>query len=278
MQDEISFEVLPEEQRLACYGAFFAMAAADGKISEHEVTWIFEALATEGLSEATKNTLHSYLVSPPTLADCLSTLQGSSEALRYGVLLQLIEIAMADDFVVRGERVALEQARQQLGLDGSQTTEIETFIQEMRQRRDEPEAAPSFTGWGPLSLGVAMVTPVGVGVGLAWLQAMPLADPLAPLRGLGFGLGPVAGGVAMAALAGLIFGAMTLALRSTGTSPGGEERHRQELLITNLQQSIGDLAQRVQLTSDDAQRQALQERLRELQRLLARKRGQLAER
>src|SRR5215204_2518173 len=47
----IDSKSLSEKQRVAFYGAMFAMAAADGQMQREELELIYETLDTEGLSE-----------------------------------------------------------------------------------------------------------------------------------------------------------------------------------------------------------------------------------
>lgn len=61
------FSEQPEDQRVACYGAFCAMAAADGAIDKEEVIAIFEVMDVEGLSPAAQAQVRGFLVEPPPL-------------------------------------------------------------------------------------------------------------------------------------------------------------------------------------------------------------------
>ena len=68
----LDFQRLTEAERVATYGAFFAMAIADGSLDDDELVNIFECLDLDGLSDESIRAVRSYLIDPPTLDDTLA--------------------------------------------------------------------------------------------------------------------------------------------------------------------------------------------------------------
>jgi len=281
MNDPFDFRTLPEDQQLASYGAFFAMANADGVIDGSEVVAIFESLDVSNLSDAGQVTVRNYLVSPPDLETCLSALAGASEELRYGVMLRLVEVADADDVVMPGEELALARGRDLLGVSEEQQQAIRQFLQQVAQVRergiDDDEAKDS------LKSAVATMTALGVpsaaiffSGGVASLGGAGITAGLTAL-GLGFGIVP---GIGMAMLLGatsLMAASWALGIGKQGDRLRAEEEERGRRLIANLEPTISDLADRVRSLEDTdgppRELERLRKRLRALQRLLAQARG-----
>lgn len=127
--------ILPEPLRVAFYGSLFAMAAIDQGVDQEEWALIFEQLNTEGLSQEGQLKMQSFILTPPALSDCLEVLAGAEEAVRFGTLINLIDVALADDFLADSEARALDQARARLGVDEIQMDAMREFIQALRRIR-----------------------------------------------------------------------------------------------------------------------------------------------
>src|SRR5215217_4533803 len=95
---------LSEKERVAFYGALFAMANADEQMQQEELEIIYEKLDTEGLPEEARRQLYAYAIEPPALRDCLQVLGGASESARYGLVLNLVEVAVSDYLLSEPER------------------------------------------------------------------------------------------------------------------------------------------------------------------------------
>jgi uncharacterized membrane protein YebE (DUF533 family) len=63
--DVLDLSGLTERQRLAFYGALFALAAADDAIDERESDQILESLQLDGLSEEARERAFALSISPP---------------------------------------------------------------------------------------------------------------------------------------------------------------------------------------------------------------------
>jgi len=281
---------LSEKQRVAFYGAMFAMAAADGQMQREELELIYETLDTEGLSEEARRRLYAYAIEPPALQDCLQALSDASESARHGLMLNLVEVAVSDYLLSHPEREALTQGQLTLGIGNEQRTAMEHYAEEVRRIRergiDDNHAADvvkaAVSGMTAVGVPIAAVVYSGSVVGLS------AAGITSGLAALGFGAGMIPGiGVAIligtAAFVGLNY------LFDTGNKRKKEhyrrERERKaQLAMENLQETINHLIGRMARLQGDAADakankeaiQLLNERLAKLQQVLAHRRDDLA--
>jgi len=123
---------LPEQQRLAFYGALFAVAAADDQIDERESDQILESLDLDGLSEGARERALAMSIAPPSLQACLDLLKDQDESLRMGLMLNLVDVALADDEIEPGEPMSLEQARVALGITPDQIEGMHAYAFRLR--------------------------------------------------------------------------------------------------------------------------------------------------
>lgn len=107
---------LPESQRIAFYGALFAMAAADRSMDPVETNRIEETLDLAHLSPDARKQVLAQAIQPQPLERCLLSLKEAPEAIRQGLMLNLIDIVLADESIEPGEHQGLLLARQVLGL------------------------------------------------------------------------------------------------------------------------------------------------------------------
>lgn len=107
---------LPESQRLAFYGALFAMSAADRSIDSIEMDRVDETLDLGGLSPEARKQVLAQAIQPPPLERCLLQLKDAPEEIRKGLVLNLIDIVLADESIEPGEHAGLHKARQIFGL------------------------------------------------------------------------------------------------------------------------------------------------------------------
>lgn len=278
---------LTAQQRLALYGAMFALAAIDGAMDKDEINAIYETLDLDGLSEAQQLTVRGYLVEPPAFAACLEPLAELDEAMRFGVLVMLTEIALADEVVTPEERSALEAARETLRATEAQLAATETFVREARRIRerglDDSVAAEALmtaaSGMTAVGIPIAAVYFSGSVVGLS---AAGITSGLAAL-GIGFGMVP---GIGVAILIGTAtyFGVRKLLRWSRDNKESvlqADRERRAQLVVQNLQATIDMLVGRISELQDKG-RQAdqnaaviaeLTRRLRALKSLLAKRAG-----
>ena len=128
----LDFSKLNEEERVATYGAFFAMASIDGTMDDAELVQILECLDLDGLSDSAMAQVRSFLIQTPPLDQILAPLVQSSNEIRYGVLVHLMDVALADEVYAPAERQAINAAGDRLGATREQLGAIENFIRELR--------------------------------------------------------------------------------------------------------------------------------------------------
>ena len=274
---------LPENQRLAFYGALFAVAAADDQMQREELELIYEALDTEGLSEEARRRLYAYAIEPPALRDCLQALGDASKPVRHALMLNLVEVAVADYLLSEAEQEALADAQRVLGVNDEQRDAMERYAEEVRRIRergiDDNHAADA------VKAAVAGMTAVGVPIAavvysgaIVGLSAAGITSGLAAL-GLGLGMVP---GIGVAIVIGTVAFVGLNYLFDTGNKRKKEE-HRNErerkaqLAIENLQETINHLIERMErlqggAADAKANKEAIEllnERLTKLQQVLA---------
>ena len=108
---------LPEESRLSFYGALFAMSAADRDMDESEDDRIFESLDLGDLSGDARKRVFQLAIQPPPLERCLLAFRDADLELRRALMLNLIDVVLADGIIEPAEHIGLHEAREVLGLD-----------------------------------------------------------------------------------------------------------------------------------------------------------------
>ena len=115
--DSLDLSPLSEEDRLAFYGALFAMSAADRDMDESEDDRIFESLDLGDLSADARKRVFRLAIQPPPLERCLLQFKGHDVEVRRALMLNLLDVVLADGVIEPGEHVGLHEAREVLGLD-----------------------------------------------------------------------------------------------------------------------------------------------------------------
>ncbi|MEI8165281.1 MAG: hypothetical protein WCG26_02845 [Chloroflexales bacterium] len=283
--EPIDLTKLPPIQRIAYAGALFALASGDGTIDKEELQLIFELVDLDGLLPGAKHVVLGYIIDPPALTDALASFAPAAQTLRYALMLNLLEVAWANDLVDPQQEHLLKTAQIILGIAEQQYQAITTFVTKLRQVRlrglnDNAaiEAAKSAAA-GLAAVGVPIAA-VYVSGSVFGLSAAGITSGLAAL---GLGLGMVPGiGVAVLLGASIFMGVRSLL-------DAGQEREKErlraeaarkaQLVIQNLQEAINLLIERMQMlqvAAADAEtnREAifhLSERLRSLQQIVARR-------
>ena len=132
--DVFDLSGLTEKQQLAFFGALFALAAADDSIDERESDQIIESLHLEDLSEEARTRAFALSISPPSLNACLALLKDTDLTVRRSLMLNLVDVALADGEIEPGEPIALEAARLSLGLDEGDLEAMHTYAYRVRQQ------------------------------------------------------------------------------------------------------------------------------------------------
>jgi uncharacterized tellurite resistance protein B-like protein len=291
MSQTLDLAKVPESERIAFYGALFAITTADGSLDKDEMDLIFGMMDLEGMSEAAKRQVQSYIIEPPSLWECLRALSKADETIRFGLMVNLVDTAWANDELDPNEEKAIKLAQQELRVTNQQVQAIEAFIQKMREIRarglDDNQAADAVktaaAGLSAVGVPIAAVYFSGSVIGLS---AAGITSGLAAL-GLGFGMVP---GIGVAVLVGAgIFMGLSHFLDVGGNQEKerlrAERERKAQLVIKNLQGALNGVIERIETlqkaaTDADANREAiciLTEKMRYLQQLLKKRKQANAE-
>lgn len=290
MKEPLPLNELPDEQRVAYFGALFAMAAADDTVDKEEAGLILETLDTEGLAEVARRRIRSYVVEPPLMDEVLSGMGEAPEEVRYGLMLQLVEVALANDLIEESERQRLVEAQRALGVSDEQLAAMHGFAEEAKRIRergiDDAYAADTLkaaaAGLTATGVPIAAIIYSGSVVGLS------AAGITSGLAALGLGLGMVGGiGVVIIIGAGIYIGITRLLDVGGKRKKARLQRERErkaQLAIQNLQDMIAHLVDQVTELQEGAADaaankeaiQKLNDRLRAMKQLLENRKKALA--
>ncbi|MEC7984279.1 MAG: TerB family tellurite resistance protein [Myxococcota bacterium] len=287
MTKEFQFSREPEAHQVAFYGLLTTMANIDGFTSKDELSVMFEAINTDGLSAGAREQVLRYIVSNPNPYDMLEVLQNASLELRFGVFMQLVEVALADDVIVKAERELMYRAATFLGITEDQRRKMEDFVLEARRVRErgvDDDAATeamqqAASGLAAVGVPLAAVYFSGSAIGLS------AAGITSGLAALGFGLGMLPGiGMAFFLGTATFVGVQYLwnhRNRNRENQNNVVKEKNGQRIKNNLQDTIQILLERISALqnatidpgeNDDARREQLKRlhhRFRLLQQLLA---------
>jgi len=136
----LDLSTLSEQKRLCFYGALFSMAFADARIDESESELIMDSLDLEHLSEDARRQVFAQAIAPPRLETCLEALEDSDDEIRFSLMLNLIDIALADDSIEPAEHAGLRTAREMLGIPGEVIEVMHEEALRAQQARGKSEA------------------------------------------------------------------------------------------------------------------------------------------
>jgi hypothetical protein len=261
----------------------FAMAAIDGSIDKDELKAIFEVVDFDGLSPESQRVVRGYLLSPPGLAEALAPFREAEETFRFSLMVNLVEVAWANDVVAPEQCQALIEAQEILDVSNAQLVAIDGFVRKVRVVRtrglNDNYAADvvksAAAGLPAVGIPIAAVYFSGSVVGLS---AAGITSGLAAL-GLGFGMVP---GIGVAIIAGtIVFVGLSQVFDIGGKRKKEKARkevvRKAQFVIRNLQQMIDTLAEQMRelqkaAADAEANREAirmLNERMAALKQLIA---------
>ncbi len=136
--DTLDLSPLPEEQRLAFYGALFAMAAGDGEMDESEDERILESLDLRGLSPESRDKVFRLAIQPPPLERGLLAFRDADLDTRRALMLNLVDVVLVDGLIEPGEHVGLHEARDVLGLSRDDVAELLEIAHAAQEQPDAP--------------------------------------------------------------------------------------------------------------------------------------------
>lgn len=276
---------LPEEQRLASYGALFAIAAADGHFDKDEMDLICGFMDLDGMSDYAKEQIQEYIIEPPNLLHCLKALSSADDSLRYGVMMNMVGTAWADDDLDPQESKALELAQVELNISDEQRQAIDNFVQKMREIRarglDDNQAADA------IKTATAGLSAVGIPIAAVYLSGsvigLSAAGITSGLAAIGLGFGMISGIGVLVGVGTVIFMGASQVLDIGGKQEKerlmAERERKAQLVIANLQGALNKLIERVsklQTVAADAEAnkeaiRVLTEKMRYLQQLVAKR-------
>ncbi len=120
----LDLHALPETLRLSFYGALFAMSAADRDMDESEDDRIFESLDLGDLTGESRKRVFQLAIQPPPLERCLLEFRGEEMELRRALMLNLLDVVLADGLIEPAEHVGLHEAREILGLSRDDMSDL----------------------------------------------------------------------------------------------------------------------------------------------------------
>jgi len=261
MNEPLDLAKVSESDRLAFYGALFAIAFADDSIDKDEVELIFGMMDLEGMTESAKRQVQSYIIEPPSLWACLRLLESANEQLRYGLMINLVDTAWANDELDSNEEEAIVLAQYELKISNEQLGAIKTFIQKVREIRvrglDDNYAADA------IKTAAAGLSAVGVPVAAVWLSGsvigLSAAGITSGLAGLGalIGIGGMIPGIGVAILLGTGIFMGVNALLDTGDKSKkvqlqAEKERKAQLVIKNMQGAINQLVEQISSLQEKA--------------------------
>ncbi|MBP0005178.1 MAG: TerB family tellurite resistance protein [Cyanobacteria bacterium SBC] len=254
MSNSLDLAKVSEHERLAFYGALFSIALADGSLDKEEIELLFGIIDLEGMTESAKREVQSYIIEPPSLYACLKSLEAADENLRYGLMINLVDTAWANDELDANEKQAITLAQQELKISDKQLDAIEKFINKVREIRirglDDNYAADT------IKTAAAGLSAVGVPVAAVWFSGsvigLSAAGITSGLAGLGalIGLGGMIPGIGVAILlgTGIFIGVNTLldtGDKSKKAKLQAEKERKAQLVIKNMQDAINQLVERI---------------------------------
>jgi len=211
--EPVDIGALPEHQRVAFAGALYALAVADGALDKEELQLIVDLVNLDGLSAMGRRMVLGFVVEPPPFLDALAPLAGADEAVRFALLLNLIELALANDLLSPRQDALLKTAQAELGASDAQYRALWGFVRQLRAVRlrgvDDTAAAQvtktAAAGLAAVGVPIAAVYVSGSVIGLS------VAGITSGLAALGLGLGMVPGiGVAVLLGTGVFLGVRAL--------------------------------------------------------------------
>ena len=140
---------IDEEQCIAFYGAMLSLAASDGSLEPDGAELLYRLFDLSVLSDRGRKQVHAFLSAPPNVRELLAPLRTMDDTARFGSMLQLIEIASAEDIITEKKRALLQDAQAALGLTDDQVYSLESFVATLRTLRhrgvDKKVAAKAIT-------------------------------------------------------------------------------------------------------------------------------------
>ena len=250
MDDLLDFTQIPENERLAFYGALFSIAFTNSDIDVENISNIFAVMELDGFTDSQKQEVYSYVIEPPNLWSCLHTLKRTDERLQYGLMMNLLDIALSDGELNPGEGKAIGLVQQELAILDDEVAAMKLFVEKARNVRERglnDSYAKKAMKVAAASLGAAGVpiTAVYFSGSVIGFSAAGITSGLAGLGAL-VGLGAMVPGIGVAiGLAGLSFAGFHRVLKGKEKKSKQEaeqvRKRRKRNVIGNIQGTVNHL-------------------------------------
>ncbi|WP_412067713.1 TerB family tellurite resistance protein [Rubrivirga sp. IMCC43871] len=139
----LDLHALPETLRLSFYGALFAMSAADRDMDESEDDRIFESLDLGDLTGDSRKRVFQLAIQPPPLERCLLEFRSEETELRRALMLNLLDVVLADGLIEPAEHVGLHEAREILGLSRDDMADLHDLAFNAQSQEVKRPIAPA---------------------------------------------------------------------------------------------------------------------------------------
>jgi hypothetical protein len=244
MKSTFDIAKVPQEQLVAFFGLPFAVAAIDGSVEKEELLSIFENIDLDLLDDENKKKVSDFIISPPNYNECIIKIANGSDELRFAVIVNVVDVILADDLMEHEEKEFLDFLCAQLNITNPQKEAIINFVKETK--RVIREGLDSNIAKKTIKNAVSGLAAVGVPIAAVYMSGsvigLSAAGLTSGLAALGLGLGMVSGiGTAILIGTGVFLGAKKiLGDRNNKKETILKERNERkfQLVIKNLQEAI----------------------------------------
>lgn len=258
MKSTFDITKVPQEQLVAFFGLPFAVAAIDGSVEKEELLSIFENIDLDLLDDENKKKVSDFIISPPNYNECIIKIANGSDELRFAVIVNVVDVILADDLMELEEKEFLDFLCAQLNITNSQKEAIINFVKETK--RVIREGLDSNIAEKTIKNAVSGLAAVGVPIAAVYMSGsvigLSAAGLTSGLAALGLGLGMVSGiGTAILIGTGVFLGAKKiLGDRNHNKETILKERNERkfQLVIKNLQEAIDKIITRITELEDKA--------------------------
>lgn len=124
---------ISEEDFVTFYGALFALSAIDGSMDLEEIDLILELISLDKFSEEARLKIQNYIANPPSFDESMKLLRQQSEIVKFGFMINLLEVAWADDILENRELEAISCAQEHLALTDIEIGAIDFYVNQLKQ-------------------------------------------------------------------------------------------------------------------------------------------------
>ena len=205
----------PEDEKIDYLSLVASIAAADGKITDDEISTLREFCDTIGIGEAGTGLIIAAL-EDPSMVDVQAILERLSHTdLKFTLLTDMLFMAHADGIVSPGEEEEISKIAAKLQIAKEQISAIERYVNAVLTAQQSSQADWKLKGSEIAGVLASTGVPLGaVAISGSFLSVQGIA---AGLTALGLGLGLIPGiGVALSLGVGSYFGVRWLFKKIAG--------------------------------------------------------------